>query len=131
MKKQHKSGSGVLVLGTLALAAVGGFVVYRQQTGGELPAWAPVAGPQFGNAPTPAPTTGTPAPSAPIGVDASRHYGGSFTDRYARLWGGGTVVQGGGGGTLTPTLSTDASSTRGGATTGQPVRFGVNAGRYY
>lgn len=127
MKKKNGNGSGVLVLGALALAAVGGFVVYRQQTGGELPAWAPVAAPQFGNAPTGAPII--PAtPAAQYGSNVGQYYGGSYTDRYAHY---GTVVQGGGGGTRTPTLSTDASTTQGGATTSQPVKFGISAGRYY
>lgn len=125
MKKgKNSSGSGVLVLGALALAAVGGFVVYRQQTGGELPSWAPVAGVPTGAAPA------ATQPPVQYGSNLLPYYGGSYTDRYASLW-GGTVVQGGGGGTLTPTLSTDASTTKGGATTSTPVRFGVSAGRYY
>lgn len=124
MKKRHNS-TPLFILGGAALAAMAGVLAFK---GGGLPAFMMPAS----QAPAENPNTWTPvqggttASNGPIGtgVAAGSRYGLGYAPYTST--GGGLIVTPGAG-TLTPTLATDPSSTRGGAGTST----GFSVGGYY
>ncbi|MFB9994494.1 hypothetical protein ACFFLM_21285 [Deinococcus oregonensis] len=102
--KKNSGEAGLLGIAVVGLLAVGGFVWYKKSQDDAMPAYSGETTPTTSGMPTGTTVGGLPA----FGVNASRYYG----IRVPSSLGGGLVVNAGAG-TLTPTFSSDASSTSG------------------